>query len=188
MVLEWDTDGPGASASLKRGVLISVAGKGLCASQLVEATWGPICAELFNEFRDWIFDRRHEKEDLLSQSSKAVNARSLSPPLSKRNEHYSAVLKMFDDAIEATVPSSSRPAFAPASTCSTGGDQSSYSHPRTGNQDILSPPSADTISCNGFTELSRKRCAEEAEPPEVPRTRSRCIGRYSEPETIAVGR
>ena len=143
---------------------------------------GPTCAGLFTQFRRWTVVQRREKENII-YSSEVLTADTLSPFLTNRDEHYSAVLTMFDNAIKAIV--ATERALAPAAT-STG--QCLDSYPSTSNQDSASLPLRDTASCNGVTEVSRKRCFGD-ESSELPGTKSRRVEQCSESQIlVAVGK
>lgn len=63
--------------------------------RLVQSGWGGICFDLFMELRTWIHGKIKEKAALLRRG---IGLASLH---SQREEHYSAVLKYFDEAIDA---------------------------------------------------------------------------------------
>ncbi|TEB22233.1 hypothetical protein FA13DRAFT_1778868 [Coprinellus micaceus] len=64
--------------------------------RLIKASWGRICEDLFKKFRAWTVSRRSDTERLLFQKKGPEDL------LPKRDEHCSAVLKMFDKDIQAT--------------------------------------------------------------------------------------
>ena len=175
MVLQWDTPGPAASAGLKACVQMPCAGNGVRAPQLVEASWGSICADLFKQFRDWIFAVRHEKEDLL-QSSKVTTESALSSLLSMCKEHYSAVLKMFDDAVMVLALRETEP--IPTSASSSSHAQSPISALPLASEADPSPPAVAPLPSGAspnVAERTLKRRSEEAESPDANRAKSRCI-------------
>ncbi|TEB28386.1 hypothetical protein FA13DRAFT_1815909 [Coprinellus micaceus] len=68
------------------------------SSRAVETIWGPVCGALFNKFHRWIFQMRTKKGTLTRRG------RGSASPLASfhacRDEHYSTVVNMFDEAIE----------------------------------------------------------------------------------------
>lgn len=102
IVWEWDDDRPATSSRKKRSIFMTTAA-GLRAARLVEKTWGSACATLFEEFRSWLLERRDEKEEILNgkPGCNESDYDPLSSLLSRRDEHYSAALGMFDKALAA---------------------------------------------------------------------------------------
>ncbi|TEB25618.1 hypothetical protein FA13DRAFT_1692942 [Coprinellus micaceus] len=110
IVRGWGDEDPQAAHSSKH----SLFGAGSIADQalrLIEEHWGSSCSTLFDGFSWWVLDRRDEKLGLLDDHSGSPDA--LEPIHSRRGEHYSEVLKMFDEAIEAVKDSAPHDATSP---------------------------------------------------------------------------
>lgn len=63
--------------------------------RLIKASWGHVCEGLFMRFCAWTLLRRSDKDTLVFQKKGPEHL------LPKRDEHYSAVLEMFDEALQA---------------------------------------------------------------------------------------
>ncbi|TEB22251.1 hypothetical protein FA13DRAFT_1716263 [Coprinellus micaceus] len=96
IIISWDERNPRCAFTNKEGL---TGGNPLkyCIGGLIRASWGRICKGLFMKFCAWTLSRRGDKERLLFQKKGAKNL------LPKREEHYSAVLEIFDEAIQAVL-------------------------------------------------------------------------------------
>jgi hypothetical protein len=101
IIISWDERNPRRAFTNKEGL---TGGNPLkyCIGGLIRASWGQICKGLFMKFCAWTLSRRGDKERLLFQKKGAKNL------LPKRDEHYSAVLEIFDEAIQAVSSSAKR--------------------------------------------------------------------------------
>ncbi|KAJ3504903.1 hypothetical protein NMY22_g17766 [Coprinellus aureogranulatus] len=89
----------------------------LTAYGVVEKNWGTTCLALFESFLEWMADRREEKIALVYEAAADPSDSPLQSLHAHRDEHFDAVLKMFDDAIEAIEHSETPPSTeAPATT------------------------------------------------------------------------
>ncbi|KAJ3515433.1 hypothetical protein NMY22_g14456 [Coprinellus aureogranulatus] len=94
ILASW-ADPDSSKAHAAKDPVFSPTSGGYRVGRLVTEVWGPICGELFKRFCKWMMEIISVKERLESDSEE------LAALLSQREEHYSAVLAMFDDAIEA---------------------------------------------------------------------------------------
>lgn len=87
------------------------------AYEVVEKNWGPICYRLFESFLEWMAERREEKIELVLSTAGAGSSKDHLQRLhAHRNEHFNAVLKMFDEAIDAAQSTAPTSTEAPAIT------------------------------------------------------------------------
>ncbi|TEB14749.1 hypothetical protein FA13DRAFT_1805317 [Coprinellus micaceus] len=93
----WAEEAPEDACAKKRPFL-GVGTVVFRASHAVETIWGPVCDALLSKFRRWIFQMRTKKGTLIHRG------RGSAGPLDSfhacRDEHYSAVVGMFDEAID----------------------------------------------------------------------------------------
>lgn len=172
----------------------------LKAYAVVEKNWGADCFQLFENFLEWMADRREEKIELVYDAAANPSEHPLQSLHAHRDEHFSAVLKMFDeaiDAVKAPEPTSNEapattaplpsddtvaPDVAPPSTEPTAEDDLSPSPaplPATEGSAPSTPPPRAPPTLPGHlsspTPPSRKRRSEDGEHPESPRSKARRV-------------
>ena len=111
IIASWSVDDAEFAWANKRRIL-GIGGVKVRTSRLIGALWGPICSDLFQKFRSWTMSRSSDKERLKWEGKGPEHL------LPKRDEYYSQVLQMFDEAIEA-VRTSTIPLPEPPLTDST---------------------------------------------------------------------
>ena len=94
IILSWDQRNPRRAFAHKERL---TGGSPLKYSigKMIRASWGRICEGLFMQLCAWTLSRRGDKERI------AIQKKGPEVLLPKRDEHYSAVLEMFDQAIQA---------------------------------------------------------------------------------------
>jgi hypothetical protein len=112
ILASWVEDDAELAWANKRGIL-GLGSVKVRTSRLIEASWGPICGDLFQKFRAWTISRTGDKQRLGFQGKGPEHL------LPKRDEHYSRVLQMFDESIE-TIRASIPPPPEPALTAAFG--------------------------------------------------------------------
>ena len=99
IIWQWAEQKPEMAACNKRG-LYGFGEDYDTAFEVVEKDWGPACFALFEQFHEWVMKVMDEKDRLVFRSGRRGRADILDPLHALREEHYAAVLKMFDDAID----------------------------------------------------------------------------------------
>ena len=131
IVWSWGSDDPDTANMIKRG-MYEAEYVHLTALRLIQETWHPACASLFEEFRRFLLEVTSDKTTILALADERADWDVLQPLLSHRDEHYARVLGMFDKAIDgikatATTDGVQASEATPASTARSGADEMAQS-------------------------------------------------------------
>lgn len=164
IIASWAVDDPDLAYSNKRGIL-GIGSVKVRTSRLIEASWGPICGDLFQKFRAWTLSRTSDKQRLEFERKGPEHL------LPKRGEHYSQVLQMFDESIEA-MRASITPPSEPALT--------EASEPPT--QHMAAPPNAEASMPTSTRQLRRSaRLRDQLQ--KISRPSNPPVGAFSSPNS-----
>lgn len=182
IVGKWDDPDPSAAHRHKSGVFASW--EGVRASEIVETTWGPVCTALYKKFRSWTSNMREDKIDSLirdesrdgdedededDDDDEDEDAQTYESLLSRRDEHYFQVLRIFDEAIDSlkapaasdVAPAATLPAEVPSPSAAENTEPSTPLPP----PEHPSPETSPLVATSSSTPSSSLEAPVPTTPP-----------------------